>query len=70
VIVVDASALFAIYLNEPERAHFLAVIKGADAAFLAPVNAWEALAKAHAVDGYAGAAEFARAIRPTTPPRQ
>jgi ribonuclease VapC len=54
VIVVDASALVAIYLNEPERAHFLSVIEGADTALLAPVNAWEALAKAFALDGEAG----------------
>jgi ribonuclease VapC len=58
VIVVDASALVAIYLNEPERGQFLAVIENAAIALLAPVNAWEALARAHAVDGDAGIARM------------
>ncbi len=55
MIVVDASALIAIYLNEPERDQFLSVIEQAEDALLAPVNAWEVFAKAHAIDGDAGA---------------
>lgn len=58
MIVVDASALVAIYLNEPERARFLGLIESAGSALLAPVNAWEALAKAHALDQDAGVARM------------
>jgi ribonuclease VapC len=55
VIVVDASALVAIYLNEPERGRFLTIIEEASAALIAPINAFQALAKAHALDGEPGA---------------
>jgi ribonuclease VapC len=54
VIVVDASALLAIYLDEPERQRFIAAIEAAPRAVIAPVNAWEALARAQALDGEAG----------------
>lgn len=62
MIVVDASALLAIYLNEPERAQFLAVITAATTALLAPINAWEALARAQALDGEPGRARMAELI--------
>ncbi len=62
MIVVDASALLAIYLDEPERTRFLAAIAEADAALLAPVNAWEALAKAQALHGPTGRARMTELI--------
>jgi ribonuclease VapC len=42
VIVVDASAICAIVFAEPERAEFMAVLKGVDSALVSPVNRWEA----------------------------
>lgn len=54
MIVVDASALLAIFLDEPERPSFIAAIAAAERAVIAPVNAWEALARAQALDGEAG----------------
>ncbi len=56
MIVVDASAVLAIYLNEPERAAFLASIITASNAEMSPVNFWEVLARAHAIDGAEGRA--------------
>ena len=38
MIVVDASALVAIALNEPEMSSFTVALHGADAAHLAPIN--------------------------------
>lgn len=71
MIVVDASALLAIYLNEPERGQFLSILDHAGLAVIAPVNVWEALAKAHALDGVAGADRMSaliEALRLDTPP--
>jgi ribonuclease VapC len=42
LIVVDASALVAIALREPERTQFLAVLGGSDLNWLAPMNYVEA----------------------------
>jgi ribonuclease VapC len=42
IVAVDASAVVAIGLYEPERDDFLAVLEQAEAAFMAPVNAVEA----------------------------
>ena len=53
MIAVDASAVLAIYFNEPERAAFLTRISGVRA-FMSPVNLWEVLVRAQAVDGEAG----------------
>lgn len=58
MIVVDASALLAIYLDETERPSFIAAIAAAERAVIAPVNAWEALARAQALDGEAGAQQM------------
>lgn len=54
MIVVDASALLAIYLGEPEREAFQTAIRGAGGGLITPVNAWEALVRARAVHGEAG----------------
>jgi ribonuclease VapC len=42
IVAVDASAIVAIGLNEPERDDFLGVLDRAEAAFIAPVNVLEA----------------------------
>jgi ribonuclease VapC len=57
MIVVDASAILAIYFNEPERERFLEIVTSAPAAEMAPVNAWEVLARAQSLYGPAGAGE-------------
>lgn len=57
MIVVDASAVLAIYLNEPERERFLEIVTLAPTAEMAPVNAWEVLARAQSLHGAAGAGE-------------
>ena len=38
MIVVDASALVAIALKEPEQATFTAILRAADSAWIAPIN--------------------------------
>jgi ribonuclease VapC len=53
VIAVDASAILAIYLREPERAAFLAKLKSPPY-ILSPVNHWEVLVRAHRAHGSPG----------------
>jgi ribonuclease VapC len=57
VIVVDASALLAVYFREPECEAFLDVLLRAEALVMSPVNLWEVLARAHSVHGEAGLAQ-------------
>jgi ribonuclease VapC len=57
MIVVDASAVLAIYLNEPERGVFLEVLTKAAQLEMTAVNAWEVLARARSVNGVEGARE-------------
>lgn len=54
MIVVDASALLAIYFREPEEAPFREVLSGTRSTMSA-VNHWEVLARAHRVHGPGGA---------------
>jgi ribonuclease VapC len=61
VIAVDASAILAIYLNEPERSAFLKVLEPSPAV-LSPVNHWEVLAKVHRYDGPVGVARIERLL--------
>jgi ribonuclease VapC len=42
IVAVDASAIVAIGLDEPERANFVKVLEGAERAFVAPINVVEA----------------------------
>jgi ribonuclease VapC len=42
IVAVDASAVVAIGLNEPERDEFLALLERAESAFIAPINIVEA----------------------------
>lgn len=61
MIVVDASAIVAIYLAEPERRQFSRRIKES-AAIISPVGYWEALARAHAVNGDQGRTRMTRLV--------
>jgi ribonuclease VapC len=62
MIGVDASALVAIYLAEPERRQFIRTIRLTSGALVSPVNAWEALVRAHAVNGDPGRLRMERLI--------
>ncbi len=42
IIAVDASAIVAIGLDEPERSDFLKVLEGVERSFVAPINIVEA----------------------------
>ena len=53
MIAVDASAVLAIHLGELERAEFTAKILRSQSA-ISPVNLWEVLVRADAIDGEAG----------------
>jgi ribonuclease VapC len=53
VIVVDASALLAIYLEEAEAEDFRdALVR--EPGLMSPVNLWEAAVRAHGLDGAQG----------------
>lgn len=56
MIVVDASALLAIYLDEHDRHIFVEKLEGAQQAVISPVNYWEAMIKARSLAGEEGAA--------------
>lgn len=58
MIVVDASALLAIYLNEPERAEFSNKLDVSERSVMSPINYWEAVVRARSLDGEQGAAEI------------
>jgi uncharacterized protein with PIN domain len=45
-MVVDASAVLAIYFGEPERDAFIDILTATDQPVMVPVNAWEVLARA------------------------
>lgn len=50
-MVVDASAVLAICFGEPERAALLDILTAKDQPVMAPVNAWEVLARARSAHG-------------------
>jgi ribonuclease VapC len=54
VIVVDASALLAILLEEDDGPRFLAFLAGAQPTVMSAVNYWEALVRARVVECEAG----------------
>lgn len=62
MIVVDASALLAIYLNEPERTGLTTVLEAADTAIISPVNYWEVVVRARSLDHEEGAIEATRLV--------
>jgi len=57
MIVADASATPAILLTEPERAVFTAKLSDAPSVLMSPVNYWEVLVRANAMDGAKGVSE-------------
>jgi ribonuclease VapC len=61
VIAVDASAVLAIVLDEPEKRTMITAIELAGGGVLSPVNWWEAAVKARTVKGDDGA-KILRAI--------
>lgn len=62
MIVVDALALLAIYLREPERDRFIQALRMSGQCQMSPVNLWETLVRAAALDGAAGAAEIGQLV--------
>lgn len=61
MIAVDASAVLAIFLGEPEGPAFRARLR-ADGGVMSPVNYWEVLAKAHSVGGDDAVAEVRQTV--------
>jgi len=58
-IAVDASALLAIFLGEPEADRFVACILAAERAYVSPVTWWEVQAVMHSRFGAVGEAKSA-----------
>lgn len=56
MIVVDASALVAILLREPDWEAYFEVLVNADETIISPINAWEVNVRVHALDGPEGRA--------------
>lgn len=54
MIVADASAILAILLVEADRDFFVAKLQGASEIVMSPVNYWEVLVRAGALDGARG----------------
>src|SRR5262249_40592263 len=54
VIIVDASALLAILLHEPERVAFRDKLRQATTVAMSPVNVWETLVRARSALGDSG----------------
>jgi ribonuclease VapC len=62
LISVDASAVLAILLQEPEAAIFKVRLQ-ATGGLMSPVNHWEVLARAYALGGRDGAVEAQRLLQ-------
>lgn len=58
MIAVDASALVAILLEEPEGPRYRELLLAADGARLSPVGYWEAATRLHGAKGDRGVAEL------------
>lgn len=56
-VVVDASAILAIYLKEPDAEAFKARITGSISKLISPVNYWEVMARARYLNGQMEVAE-------------
>jgi ribonuclease VapC len=54
MMIVDASAIVAIMLSEPEEEAFKAVLKVAHRKAMSAINFWEVLARAHGLSGPTG----------------
>lgn len=62
MIVVDASALVAVLLNEPESRDFRRVMATESELFLSPVGYWEASTRLKGLRGEAGVIDLDRLI--------
>ena len=62
MIAVDASAVLAILLQEPEASDFRARLQAAGG-LMSPVNHWEILARAHGLGGRDGAGQAQRLLQ-------
>ncbi len=63
MIAVDASALLAIFFDEPEGQDFEAKLQAAGGGAMSPVNLWEALVRAEARQGLSSRLELERLVR-------
>ena len=54
MIAVDASAILAILLNEPDASRFEAALMASRGGLISPVNYWEVMARATAARGAQG----------------
>ena len=61
MIAVDASAILAILLEEPEGASFAAKLQGGGGC-ISPINHWEVLVRAYALGGADGVVEARRLL--------
>lgn len=63
MMIVDASAIVAILLGEPEQEAFKAVLKAAPSKAMSAINFWEVLVRAHGLSGSAGREQAEALIR-------
>ena len=54
MIVVDASALLAVYLDEPDGLELRYKLVSSNGALMSPVNLWEVLVRAQRLNGQVG----------------
>jgi ribonuclease VapC len=57
VIVVDASAVLSVLLEESDNQQIAEILARAESLLMSPVNHWEVIARAQAIAGPAGAVE-------------
>jgi len=62
VITVDASAILAILLGEPEAPDLQSRLRAGGGGVMSPVNHWEVLVRAYGLGGRDGVAEALRAL--------
>ncbi len=58
MIVIDASAILAVYLNEPERPRFVEILEASTASVVSPVNLWETRVRSFGYNGEGGVREI------------
>lgn len=63
MMIVDASAIIAILLGEPEQEAFKAALKAAPSKAMSAINFWEVLVRAHGLSGPAGREQAEALVR-------
>ncbi|CAN7260753.1 type II toxin-antitoxin system VapC family toxin [Caulobacter sp. LjRoot300] len=63
MMIVDASAVVAILLGEPEEEAFKAALKAAPSKAMSVINFWEVLVRAHGLSGPSGREQAEALIR-------